>query len=56
MIWIAWLAPLVVIMCVCIAIKHTRIRRYGKILPIDLVGIAESMRKMNGTERKWGLR
>ena len=52
MFWILWLAPLAVIACVCIAIKHTQIKRYEA----TPTWLKTSTMNMNGPDRRWGLK
>ena len=51
-----YLGPLAIIICVVMAIRGTRINRQDKEIPIDLMGLANSMKNMTNSERKWSLR
>jgi hypothetical protein len=51
-----YLGPLAIIICVVMAIRGTRINRQDKEIPIDLMGLANSMKNMTNSERKWGLK
>ena len=51
-----YLGPLAIIICVVMAIRGTRINRQDKEIPIDLMGLANSMKNMTNSERKWNLR
>ena len=51
-----YLGPLAIIICVVMAIRGTRINRQDKEVPIDLMGLANSMHNMTNSERKWNLR
>ena len=51
-----YLGPLAIIICVVMAIRGTRINRQDKEIPIDLMGLANSMKNMTNSERKWNIR
>ena len=51
-----YLGPLAIIICVVMAIRGTRINRQDKEIPIDLMGLANSMHNMTNSERKWNLK
>lgn len=49
-----YLGPVAVIICAICAVRGTRIRR-DRDIPVDLLGIANSVMDTTNTERKWGL-
>ena len=51
-----WIGPPAVLVCGMIALRGTRINRQDKEVPIDLMGLANSMHNMTNSERKWNLR
>ena len=51
-----YLGPIAIVICVVMAIRGTRINRQDKEIPIDLMGLANSMKNMTNSERKWGLK
>ena len=51
-----YLAPIAIVICVVMAIRGTRINRQDKEIPISLMGLANSMKNMTNSERKWNLR
>ena len=51
-----YLAPIAIVICVVMAIRGTRINRQDKEVPIGLMGLANSMKNMTNSERKWNLK
>ena len=51
-----YIGPVAIVICVVMAIRGTRINRQDKEVPIDLMGLANSMHNMTNSERKWNLR
>ena len=51
-----YLGPIAIVICVVMGVKGTKINRKDKGIPIDLMGLANSMHNMTNSERKWNLK
>jgi len=51
-----YIGPAAIVFCVLKALRSTRIVKKDKPIPTHLIGMANSVGDMTGTERKWNLK